>query len=87
MRMTVYKGTGEQSSSQSPALNFDRSAVTLRLTWVILTKLTGCTVELQQKKTSDIRDGDIFDHLWHNLSKLGRGSQEDATNIISRRYA
>ena len=31
MRMTVYKGIGKHSSTQSPAINFDRSAVSLRL--------------------------------------------------------
>ena len=29
--MIVYKGIGKHSSSQSPAMNFDRSAVSLRL--------------------------------------------------------
>ena len=28
--MIVYKGIGKHSSSQSPAMNFDRSAVSLR---------------------------------------------------------
>ena len=31
LRMTVYKGIGKYSSSQSPAMNFDRSAVSIRL--------------------------------------------------------
>ena len=31
LRMTVYKGIGNHSSSQCPAMNFDRSAVSLRL--------------------------------------------------------
>ena len=31
LRMTVYKGIGEHSSSQSPAMSFDRSEVSLRL--------------------------------------------------------
>ena len=31
LRMTVYKGVGKHSSSQSPAMNCDRSAVSLRL--------------------------------------------------------
>ena len=31
LRMTVYKGIGKHSSSKSPAMNFDRSAVSLRL--------------------------------------------------------
>ena len=30
LTMTVYKGIGEHSSSQSPAMNYDRSAVSLR---------------------------------------------------------
>ena len=38
LRMTVYKGIGEHSSSQSPAMNFDRSAVSFKdETWVMLT--------------------------------------------------
>ena len=31
LRITVYKGIGKHSSSQGPAMNFDRSAVLLRL--------------------------------------------------------
>ena len=31
LRMTVFKGIGKYSSSQSPPLNFDRSAVSIRL--------------------------------------------------------
>ena len=31
LRMTVYKGIGKHSSSQSPAMNFDGSAVSLRV--------------------------------------------------------
>ena len=31
LRMTVYKSIGKHSSSQSPAMNFDRSEVSLRL--------------------------------------------------------
>ena len=31
LRITVYTGKGEHSSSQSPAMNFDTSAVSLRL--------------------------------------------------------
>ena len=38
LRMTVYKGIGKHSSTQSPAINFDRSAVSLRLYMVMLTK-------------------------------------------------
>ena len=36
-------GIRQHSSSQSPAMNFDGSAVPLRLTLVMLTKLPGCT--------------------------------------------
>ena len=32
LRITVYKGIGKDISSQRPAMNFDRSAVSLRLT-------------------------------------------------------
>ena len=31
LRMTVYKGIGKHSSSQSPTMNFDRSAASIRL--------------------------------------------------------
>ena len=31
LRMTVHMGIGKHSSSQSPAMNFDRSAISLRL--------------------------------------------------------
>ena len=31
LKMTVYKGIGKHSFSQSPAMKFDRSAVSLRL--------------------------------------------------------
>ena len=75
MRINVYKGIGEQSSSQSPAMNFD-------LTWVILTKLTGC--RMSTNKTSDIQGGAKFGRQGHNLNKLGRGTQDGATNIIPR---
>ena len=30
LRMTVYKDRGKHSSTQSPAIKFDRSAVSLR---------------------------------------------------------
>ena len=48
----------------------------------MLIKLTGCRASTN--KTSDIRGGAIFGHQGHNLNKLGRGSQDDAANIISR---
>ena len=51
----------------------------------MLTKLTGCRISTN--KTCDIRDGAIFGHQRHNLNKLGRGSQDDATNIILRLQA
>ena len=31
LRMTIYKGIGEHISSQSPAMKYDRSAVSLKL--------------------------------------------------------
>ena len=31
LRMTVYKGIGKHSSTQSPVINFDRSVGSLRL--------------------------------------------------------
>ena len=39
LRMTVYKGIEEQSSSESPAMNFDRSAVSLRLNMGYIDKI------------------------------------------------
>ena len=42
MRMTVYKGIGKHNFSQSSAVNFDRSAASLRLYMsYVKTKLTG----------------------------------------------
>ena len=46
LRITAYKGIGKHSSHSSPAMNFDRSAVSLRLNMencplIMLTKLTG----------------------------------------------
>ena len=38
LRMIVYKGIGKHSSSQSQAMNFDRSAVTSRVIWTTLTE-------------------------------------------------
>ena len=61
-------------------MNFDRSAVSLKLNWVMLTKLTGCRTSTN--KTCDIQGRAIFGRKRHNLNKLGRGSQDDATNII-----
>ena len=48
----------------------------------MLTKLTGC--RSSTNKTSSIRGRAIFDRQGHKLNKkLGRGSQDEATNIIS----
>ena len=51
----------------------------------MLTKLKGCRTSTN--KTCDIRSGAIFGRQRHNFNKLGRGSQDDATNIISRLQA
>ena len=46
--MVVYRGIGKHSSSLSPAMNFDRSAVRLsslheeKFPLIMLTKSTGC---------------------------------------------
>ena len=81
--MTVYKGIGKHSSSQSPDKNFDKSVVSLRLNNMgYADKLTGCRTSTN--KTCDIHGGIIFGRQGHYLNKLGRGSQDDATNIISR---
>ena len=82
--MTVYKGTGKHNSTQSPAINFDRSAVSLRLYMGYDDKTNRCRKSIS--KTGDIRDGAIFGPKRHNLNNLGKGSQNDATNIISRLY-
>ena len=71
--MTVNKGKGKHSSSQSPAMNFDRSVISLRL------NMGYVDVQPQQIKHVTSAVGQR-----HNLNKLGRCSQDDATNIISR---
>ena len=48
----------------------------------MLTKSTGCRTSAN--KLREIHGGAIFGPQRYNLSKLGRGSQDDATNIISR---
>ena len=50
----------------------------------MLTKLTGCRTSIS--KTCDIRSGAIDGPQRHNLNKLGNGSRDDATNIISKLY-
>ena len=45
----------------------------------MLTKLTGCRTSTN--KTCDNCSEAIFGRQRHNLNKLGRGSQDDATNI------
>ena len=67
---------------QLPCMNFDRSVVSLTLnmvTWVMLTKLTGCRTSTNQ--TCEIQAKAIFSHQaeGYNFNKLGRGSQDDAT--------
>ena len=73
LRVTVYKGIRKHSATQSPAMNFDRSAVSLRLymgyVGVMLTKLTGCRNSIS--KTCDIRSVAILGPQKHNLNKLG----------------
>ena len=39
LRMPVYKGIGKHRSFQSPAMNFDRSAISLRLNMGYLDKM------------------------------------------------
>ena len=69
LKMTVNKGTGKHSSFQSPAMNFDRSAVSLSLYMkkfplVILTQLKGCRTSaflyISLRKTYEIRGEAIF---------------------------
>ena len=56
----------------------------------MLTKLTGCRtsyflyIHVSLCKTCDLRGGVIFGPQGHDLNKLGRGSLDDATNVISR---
>ena len=61
------------SSSQSPAMNIDRSAVSIRLYMekfplIILTKLTGFFY-ISLCKTCDLRGEDIFGPQGHDLQK------------------
>ena len=69
LRKTIYKGIGKHSSSKSPAMNFDRSAVSLRpyieiFSLIMLTKLTvGRTLTflyINLCKTCDLWGGAIF---------------------------
>ena len=91
LRITAYKGIGKHSSHSSPAMNFDRSAVSLRLNmekfpFIMLTKLTGPRTStflyMSQVKC-------VTSMAWPFLatSKLWRGSLDDATQTISRLYA
>ena len=50
----------------------------------MLTNLTWCRTSTN--KTCVIRGRASFGRQKHNLNKLGRGSQDDATNIISMLY-
>ena len=95
LRMTVYKGIGKHCSPQSPAMNFDRSAVSLRcyrekFPLIMLIKLTGCKTStilyMSLSTTYDLRGGVTFGPQGHNSNKLGRGSLDDATYIISWLY-
>ena len=71
-------------------MNFDRSAVPLRLymekfSLIVLAKLTGCKTLtflyacISLCKTCDPWGWAIFGPLWHNLNELNRGSLDDAT--------
>ena len=82
--MTVYNGIGEHSSSQSQAMNFDRSSVSLKLNMGYVDKINKMYSRTSTIQTSDIQGGAIFGRQQHNLNKLGRGSQDNVTNIISR---
>ena len=57
----------------------------------MLTKLTGFRTStflfISLSKRCDLRGTASFGPQGHNLNKLGRGSLDDATNIISRLYA
>ena len=61
-------------------MNFDRSAVSLRLNMDYVDKNNG--VEPQQ--TCYIRGGANFGRQGYDLNKHGRISQDNATNIIPR---
>ena len=50
------------------------------LTWVMLTKLTGCRTSTN--KTSDIRGRAILAARGMIWTNFGRGSQDDVSNII-----
>ena len=97
MRMTVNKGIGKHSSiPPKSSYDFDSSAVSLRLYMenfplIKLIKLTGCGTStflyMSLSKTCDLWGEAILGPQGHYLNKLGRGSQDDATYIISRLYA
>ena len=75
-----YKGIGKHSSTQSPAMNFDRSAVSLRLYMekfllIFLKKLTGC-------RTSSFLNTSLCktcEPQGNDLNKLGWSSLSDTT--------
>ena len=60
---------------------FYRSAVSLRLNMGYVDKIN--RYRTSTNKTCDIDDGASFGRQIHNLNKVGRCSQDDATNIIS----
>ena len=83
LRITVYRGIGKHGSPLSPAMNLDRSAVSLRLYLekfhlIMLTKLKGCRTSTflytRLSKIFDLRGGAIFGPKVHNLNKLRRAS-------------
>ena len=73
---------GPGSLTWEKSYEFDRSTVSLRFNMSYVIKLTGRRTSTN--KTSDIRGRAIFGCQWHKLNKLVKGSQDDATHIISR---
>ena len=63
LRMTVCKGIGKHSSTQSPAINFDRLAFSLRLYMGYVAKLTGCKTSI--RKICGIHGGG---HFWPTMA-------------------
>ena len=77
LRITAYKGIEQHSPHSSPAMNFDRSAVSLRLYMekfplIMLTKLTGCRsstfLYMSLSKMCDLQGMANFGLQGHNFS-------------------
>ena len=83
-RIAVYKGLRKHSSSKSPAINFNRSANSLKIYMkmiplIMFTKLTGCKTStflyISLCKTSDLQEGtnltlrDMIEQTWQRFTR------------------